>query len=453
MEFHFCIYTEIWPRGGRNMKHHSSALAFLRLRHSIRENEQARNTLLFAVEGVLFNTMTQLSTNNNYLFATRLGASPFQLSLVAMLPQLVSVCILIPAAILTDRMRNKRSMVMGAVSIVCLAYICIGFSPFFSAYRLPLFLGLLTLSAGPIAIYNSSWQSFFSDVVPPNRRNATLSVKNRCMFISGFLIPLLSGNLLASAAGNEEKIFLHQLLYWTASFLLLLQLFLLFHIRGGESPEQHAAFSAADLKDAFRQLAGNRRFLAFAGITIFFYISWQLDGTVFYLGQVKYLESDESWLAYGTALTIFMQFCTIGFWAKVNEKHGVRFGIIFGSFGLIFAPVALMIGTLLPHEIGRPVFVVSLACSNFAFATINLNILQCLLQVIGSKNKTLSIAIFNMGITLAMAVSPTIAVQIYTSLGSSLQALHMTFGLIICLRIGATLLWFFRWKALRREPK
>lgn len=431
----------------------SPAAVARRLKQEIDASDHSRNMVFFALEGILFNTMTQLSTSNNNLFATRLGATPFQLSLVTMLPQLVSMCILIPAAIFTDRMRSKRTMVLTALLLTGGAYLLTGLTPFLGAARLPAFLVLVALSAGPIAIYNSSWQAFFSDVVPMELRNRTLSIKNRCIFIVGFLMPLLSGNLLSSAQTVDDKIWLHQLLYWTAAVLLVLQVLVVRRVRGGVSQESPPAFSGAALKAALLGLMKNRRFLSFAGIALFFYVSWHLDSTLFYLGQIQYLESNEVWLAYSTAFTVLMQFLTIGFWTRVNEKHGVRFGIIFGALGLSLAPVALIVGTLLPHEIGRPVFVVSLAFSNFAFATVNLNILQCLLQVVDPRHKTLSIALYTIGVTLADAVSPVIAVQIYTALGENLRALHLTFGLMIVLRLVSAGLWALRWWRMRGEEK
>jgi hypothetical protein len=48
---------------------------------------------------------------------------------------------------------------------------------------------------------------------------------------------------------------------------------------------------------------------------------------------------------------------------------------------------------------------------------------------------------------------PIVGVKIYTSLGSNLNALHITFLIILFLRIISTLLWTLRWWFLRNEPK
>jgi hypothetical protein len=107
----------------------------------------------------------------------------------------------------------------------------------------------------------------------------------------------------------------------------------------------------------------------------------------------------------------------------------------------------------LPLNIAPTIFLVSCTLSNFGFATIMLNIMQCLLQVIPEKNKTLSIAIYTLFISFSNAVMPMAAVKVYNMLGSNLKALQITFLIIFILRIISTGLWTLRWWMLRNEPK
>jgi nitrate/nitrite transporter NarK len=67
---------------------------------------------LFALEGVFFTIINNIINNNNNLFATRMEASNFELSLVTSLPQFVGMLVLIPGGILSDRMSNKRRMLI-----------------------------------------------------------------------------------------------------------------------------------------------------------------------------------------------------------------------------------------------------------------------------------------------------------------------------------------------------
>lgn len=424
-----------------------------RLRGGFPESDRLNAAIrLFAIEGVLIALVNNIVNNNNYLFATRMGANDFQISLVASLPQLVGMLVLIPGGILTDRMPNKRRMVITTLFLLLAAYFIMAFTPFFEGYRLVAFIGMLTLSMGPMTLYGTSWQAYFSDVVPIEERNRAFTLRTKGTFFVSILIPLVTGPLLASVAANEGKIRMHQAFVWFACALLVIQVLTLKRISGG-NVHSGSGISFKDLKAAAVDLSHNRRFLGFAGVALLFYLMWQSDWTLYYLGQINYLKMNETWLSYVNVGGALVQFLTIGFWSRVNEKMGVRFGIIFGSLGLAFCPISMIVSTSLPHSAGPLVFLIMNTLSNFAFATVALNILQCLLQVVPEKNKTLSIAIYTVLITFSNAVMPVVGVQIYTAFGADLRALHITFWILFSARIVTTSLWTLRWWLLRHELK
>lgn len=409
------------------------------------KNLYGRNTLLFAYEGILIALINNLINNNNYLFATRLGASDFELSLVVSLPQLISMVVLIPGGILSDRMTNKRRMVI--LSLLCLSfgYALMGFVPVLGTYRLIAFLALLALSFAPLTLYNTTWQAYFSDVVPVDERNRTFTLRTKGGFLVAIIVPLATGALLANASANNDKIRLHQSFFWIACLLLVIQVFVLKKVTGGNVPSQKG-LSFKELKEATVQLIHNREFMGFVGVSIFFYMTWQSDWTLFYLGQVNYLKLNEAWLSYIVVGGAIMQFVTAGFWSKMNERFGIRLGMVFGTLGLAVFPIAMIIGTSLPLTIGPTVFLVLCIVANFSIAAVMLNLYQCMLQVIPQINKTLSISIYTVLVALSNAVMPVVGVKVYTAFGSDLKALHITFILVFIFRLVAAGLWVMRWK-------
>jgi MFS family permease len=411
-----------------------------------------RNMILFGFEGVLISLVVNLVNNNNNLFATRLGASDFQLSLVIALPQLVAMLVLIPGGILTDRMVNKRRMVILSLFALAAIYIILGFVPLMGKYSLTAFLVLTALSVGPGTLYNTAWQAYFSDVISIKKRNKAFTLRTSWSFIINIATPLLTGILLASAATNTGKLRFHQSFFWISCVIVIMQILVLRRISGG-NVQTHSVVSLRDLKVAAIDLAHNKSFLGFLGVVMFFYVTWQSDWTLYYIGQVNYLKLNEAWLSYAGVGGALVQFMTLGFWSRVNEKHGIRFSIIMGSLGLCCFPLAMIIGTSLPLSIGPSVFLVLNTLSNFAFATVALNLLQCLLQVIPEKNKTLSISIYSLLVSLSNAVMPIVGVKVYTALGADLKALHTTFIIVFVFRVVATGLWTLRWWLLRKTPK
>ncbi|OPJ57900.1 MFS transporter [Clostridium oryzae] len=408
------------------------------------------NMSLFAVEGVMIALINNLVGNNNNLFATRLGASDFQLSLVTALPQFLGMLVLIPGGMFTDSMNNKKKMVSLSLVSIGVTYFLLGFTPALGGYSFLAFLLLLTISVGPMTIYNTSWQAYFSDVTPTGDRNKSFTLRTKWTFLVNLLVPIITGNLLASANTTAAKLKFHQGFLWCACITIIIQIFILNKIKGGNAKvEARTKVSLSEIKNAAICLAHNRSFIGFAAVALFFYMTWQSDWTLYYLGQIKYLKLNEAWLGYVTVGGAAVQFLTIGYWSRVNEKHGVRFSIIMGALGLCFFPIIMIVSTSLPASIAPTVFLIFNIIANFAFATVSLNILQCLLQVVPEKNKTLSIAIYTVLITFSNAVMPMVGVKVYTLLGADLHALQLTFLIIFVSRIVSTLLWTLRWWLLK----
>ena len=410
--------------------------------------KQNRILLLFTLEGMLITLVNNLVGNNNNFFATRLGANEFQLSLLTTLPQLVGLLVLIPGGILTDRMKNKRSMVMASLFAVTVFYALIGFVPMLQTNRLAAFLILFAVSVGPMTIYNVSWQAYFSDMVNEEKQNHIMTYRTALTFVIGIIIPLVSGSLLALASTNESKIRIHQSYFWIGAALLLLQILVLYQIKG--SPNTFVVrHETGRMKDVVSDLLHNKKFLGYVGVAIFFYMTWHIDWTLYFIGEANYLMLDEAWLSYVNIGSTVIQFLTIAFWSRMNNKFGVRFGIIFGNLGLAFCPISMIVATSLPLPQGKYVFLIMNTLAHVAFATVNLNILQCLLQVIPNKNKTLSISFYTILVTLSNAFMPMVGVLLYTKLGANLTGLQTTFWIIFVLRIISTGLWGRRWWKLR----
>lgn len=410
-----------------------------------------RILVLFAAEGLLITLVNNLVGNYNNLFAARLGANDFELSLVITLPQLVGMLVLIPGGILTDRMSNKRDMIIMALSMISGAYFLIGFTPMLGSAGLAAFLLLISVSSAPMTVYNVAWQAYFSDVVARQEaRNSILSVRNGINFLTGVVVPLSCGAILAAAATTKDKLLCHQIFVWLAAMLLILQIIVLKRINGGQN-NSPGGMKFKDIKSALTEIVKNKRFLGFAFVALFFYMSWQIDWTLYFLGEVNYLDMNEAWLSYASIGGAIVQFVTIRFWSRLNMKMGVRFPIIFGGLGLTLFPLIMIFCLGLPGNVGRPMFVGMNSIANFAFATIYLNIPLMLLQVLPEKNKTLNISLYTMLTMLSNAFMPMAGVAVYRAMGADLKAYKAVYLIVFAMRIAAAALWFIRWWMLRRE--
>ena len=404
---------------------------------------------LYAIEGIIIAFVVNLIVNNNNLFATRLGADDFHLGLVSMLPQLVNMVVLIPAAILTDSLKTKRKMVIFSIGLTGIIYFAIGFVPMFQL-RLAAFIGLLALSGGTMTIYNLSWQSFFPEVIPIEKRNKTLTIKTYMSLFISIITPLLTGAILSRLSTNELKIMTHQVFFFCGSLLIAIQIIVLRRMTSVSAPKAPSV-GFNELKEACVGLIRNKAFVFFACVAWFFYIAWHMDWTLFFIGQTKYLKLNETQLGIVIAAGTLAQFLTLRFWSRMNERKGVVYTLTFGLFGLSLVPLAMITATILPVSINKPVFILFHTIVSLSLAAIQLNPFQCLLEVLDEKYKTISISIFTVLTCLSNAVMPFTGVMLYRAFGGDLKALHNTLWIVFVLRLFAGLLWLLRWKVISKK--
>ena len=161
---------------------------FHRLRNDISgflAGNRNRTLLLFGIEGLLFQFVYSLAAGNGIgtnLYATNLGATDTQVSMVQLLSNLLAVALLLPAGILSDRTKNSKTMPVIILLFVGVMYFFYGTVPVMGEQRMVFFFLFVSLTAGLMAIYNAIWQAFFGDVTPLADRNRVYAFRNRFVF-------------------------------------------------------------------------------------------------------------------------------------------------------------------------------------------------------------------------------------------------------------------------------
>ncbi|MDR2575220.1 MAG: MFS transporter [Treponema sp.] len=407
--------------------------------------------LHYAMDGLLVALAVNIASNNNNLFALRLGAGDYQLSLVQFLPQIFTMLILIPGGLFAGSLHNKRRMIIGALITGAAGYLLCALSPFFR-FALPwtefntvyFFLAFLALAAGSMATYNISWQSFFPEVVDTRERNRVLTMRSHMDVFISIPLPLLVGAILLRAASGSGKIHVHQFFYVFAALFLILAALNYRRIKAvrAAAPKRVSFF---EIKKAVKNISHNKQYLLFIAVALFFYMTWHFDWTLYFIGQVTYLKMNEFQIGLTTLGATTAQFLTMRFWSRVNEKHGVALPVTFGILGLSLCPIAMIISTSLPVSYGRYVFLPLHAIVSLPLATTTLNMLQCLLQAADEEYRSFSISVYTCLICLSNAIMPVAGIALYRALGGDRNGLRYTFAIIFVLRIIAAALWLLRW--------
>jgi len=404
----------------------------------------------YIIDGILAASAVNIASNNFNLFALRLGANDFQLSLVQFMPHIFTLLVLIPGGLFMDSLHNKKRIVIVMIMAVMLGYFLCGISPFAGIHSIYFFLGSLSLTGGAVALYNIAWQSFFPGIVGPNLYNQVLTLRTRVTLISSMIAPLLVGVVLTRIGTVSGKIMAHQVFFISAVLLLFLAAL---NFRKFITAQSASLFtkhlSLSEIRTAGKSFLHNKSFMLFACTALFFYTTWHFDWTLYFIGQVNYLKMNEFQLGLIPLGAAAIQLITLRFWSRMNERYGVVLPFTFGILGLSLCPIFMIIAVSLPSFLGPHLFVVLHFSAHIPFCVITLNLYQCILKVTDSKNRSFSISVFTSMTCLSNAIMPVAGVSLYHTLGANINGFRYTFWIIFVLRIMAALLWLLWWRKNR----
>ncbi len=405
---------------------------------------------IMAIEGLLSSVIVNLANAYTSMFASRLGASASQIGLINALPQFFALFILLPGALLATRLRDQRRPVEIAIVLVGLFYGLAGFSPYMGSLSTWFLIGTIALANIPLVLYNTTWQNYFSDVIPAERRNSHYTLRTSLTFIASIITVQASGILLGSIQTESVRIIIYQCSYWLAFLVSLIQLRVMRQLPNDIQTGKSAGFR--DLAGAFREVAKSRRYLLFIGIAVVFHFGFYMAWPLFFLLQVNFLHANEIWLSLVSVPASLLQWLTVRAWSRYIEKNGNRKALVIGCLGIAVNPALAVCSVYFPAGFGLPALVVLNLVNACTFSAFQLALLQCLLEVVPPRFKPINLSLFTNALILMNAIAPLVSVQFFTWLGSDRRAITLAMLLSAFIRLLGTLLFFIRWRRLRHEP-
>lgn len=414
------------------------------------DNSVSRLSATLAVEGLLAAIILNLGSAYSQMFASRMGATDSQIALITALPQLLALLVLIPGALLASRIHDRRRPVEVAVIMTGILYGIAGFSPWLGDNRVWFLIGIISLANVPLVLYNTTWQSYFSDVVPIVNRNSVYAFRMSMTFIAGIVILQATGIMLGSAQSDAVRIWLYQGCYWLALIVSIVQLRVL--RRAPPDLGDHVATGLKDLLAAGRELLKCKGFIFFTLISFFFHAGWYMAWPLFFLVQVDYMGANETWLALITVPASIVQWLTVRPWSRFIERHGIRMTLIIGSVGLAANPMLAVLAASMPPDLRLPVMLVFNIINGFTFSAFQLSILQCMLEAVPVRFRTINISVYTTILLVANAATPMLGIQIYELLGADMQAMVISMAVSSVIRLIGAGLFLLRWHLMRKIP-
>jgi len=406
-------------------------------------------TYNYGVDGLLVMGALSIAANNNNLFAQRLGATDFQLAHLQLFPHLLALFLLIPAGLLVGSLQNKRKVISLMLLLTGIFFAVISISAFVPSNPVLFFVVFFALASVSVnGMYNVTWQAYFPEVVPEEKRNTVLTFRTRMTMFIALIVPLSVGIILTAIPSMSGKIAAHQIFYAVAAVLLIINSFHFRKIKA-TAPAESKRVSFAEIKVAVRRLKGNKPFIIFTLAMLFFHMTWQIDWTIAFICQANYLQMNELALTLVPVSGVIAQLLTLKFWSKNNAKKGVDQPVVYAILGLAVLPLGFIAAMNMSHLQGIILFLVVHFITQLTIVNIVLNLFQCLLKVSDEEYRSFSISIYISIMTLSNAIMPRVGVWIYHQLGANAQALQITFAGIVVLRFIAAGLWMLRVKFMK----
>ncbi len=308
---------------------------------SINPHESGRR---FGIRDGLFQAVTQ-GGGEQYLsaFALLLHATPFQLSILSAIPQLLGTWAQLVSVKVSHWFPSQASQVSWGILGQSVAWIPI------------LALPLLWPNQGPwlliaaVAVYftfthftSPAWNSLITDLLHPNERGMYFAKRSRTIAMTSFLALCLAGALLSFFEQQQllwvgfAVTFLIAGLCRSASALLLRNVSGLSSHGPNSNPTGFLVFLRTGMSENFRH------FLLFSGLM---HSAVLVAGPFFviYLLQDLHLAHWQygTWLAAG----IIGQFLTLPAWGQFGDRFGNKALLSFTGFLVAFLPMLYLFGT------------------------------------------------------------------------------------------------------------
>ncbi len=336
------------------------------------------------------------------IYALRLGASNFELAMLSSAPALVSMLVMIPGAILIDRIRDKRKVTSSLILMHRSFFLVLALIPFFTEdIRVTLLVLAVALMNLPGALAGVSWQSYIADIIPAEKRADAFAGRNRLMGIAGTIAVLTTGKIMDMIGFPYG----YQLMFSVAFLFALGEVYYFLKIF---PPRKRGVSGEVRKNRGFRwqQLLNQKAFLIFCGTSLLFHFGWQMAWPLFTKYQVDYLGATNVWLSRFTVLTTITSILALPYWAKWSNRKGNVQPLAWATLGLAVIPLVYANA----HDL-RTLGVLSFY-SGLMISGVNLLLFNRLLEVVPQEDKTTFIAYYSTLIAFSATIAPLFGVWI-----------------------------------------
>lgn len=273
------------------------------------------------------------------VYLTRLGATPFQISLLTSMPAIAGLILSIPMGQFLQRQKNIIPWFSLARLLVIASYALTALVSFLvkGDNAIPGILGVWALATIPQTLLAIAFSVVMSTVAGPDGRYELMTRRWSILGTTTSITVIAIGQLL-------EKIqfpYNYQLMFLVLSVGGLISYYFSSHLNlpDVEPVVNQAANIREGLRNYFQLIWSEKKFVSFVAKRFVFLTGTTLATPLFPIYFVRTLDAPDSWIATintaQTAILIFGYFI----WTNTTRRRGSRFVLLATTFGISFYPI------------------------------------------------------------------------------------------------------------------
>lgn len=342
-----------------------------------------------------------------------LHATNQQIGLINSLPQMMNLLVMIPGAMLINRLASKKKFTAFAFFAARFCIFLIAMIPFLPTANHAWFLVITFALMGlPNSLAALSWQSFIGDLIPQSDRGSFFGKRNRNNTIAAMLSVLTVGILLNLFDKSNPAPY--QFFFILAFLMGAMEVFYLNrHIeisRVSEIEEQVQAKKENKLKALFRE----KPFILFLSCSLLFNFGWQMAWPIFSIYNIQYAHASALWLSIFTVVSQMAQIISFPFWGRMADKYGNMMILFVVACGMAIVPTLTIFSTNYFYLMMTNFF------SGLSLSGITMLLFNQTLNLSPENGRTSFIASYNVAIGLVGFVSPMVGTWLLDQVGMSL---------------------------------
>ncbi len=358
---------------------------------------------LNTVEGAFAVAADNLAAPYLGLFALALGATPSQIGMLTAFPNFMGNILQIPAALLTERQKDKRILPIIGGILNRSSWLLLAFLPFFfePEYRVPIVILLATFRIMAANLGVPAWTALQAGLIPQSIRGKYYANRNVVLNTCAVFATILANFLLRLNFPVS-----YQIIFVVATILGYVSVYLFGQIAFEQAPPKEKANSKQSYRTKIRaftrEIGKQTDFRNYVVSAIVWNFGIHIASPLFVVYFVEDLGGPAGSWALFSAVNLASIVLLQRYWGRLADFFGQKSVMMVSGLGIITMPLWWVIApnTWFP-------FIIHIINGVF-WGGYNLAAFNLLLEVTPDANRSVYVGVYNTMMGVATAVGPLV---------------------------------------------